>query len=580
MAWKTGWAYRKKLTIDNTKIDSTLTNYPVLVKITNTRLPASHLQDQTDAYDVVFTAVDGTTLLKHERVWYDGATDTGEWWVKIPSISSSADTEFYMYYCKSGQSDTSSTDTWNANYRAVHHFQTLNDSTVNNYDGTNNGGTQVDALIGKGYSLTDHNITFGVTAGDFGTGPFTVQILLKTTDSSNLVIFGNADGSSYGWEAWHASADDKLYFNIQDSVVQRVCSGVNTTYRDDDWHIVTIASDDSTHDIYIYVDTTLVASYSGTAPWPNVNTDANTIIGALIGTIDEFRMLTTAFGGVTALSHWIKADVNSLNDTLITYGTEEGNPLVESVSDAPDPVLLGANITFDVNWDWWRNVDIRICKTDSLTNGVCDGGEWTSLLDTGTDPVDVVYGTESVGSKNYYAFVCDHIDPTIASTSTAGTFDVNIGNIYAHFEQHRGNSSSVTTFTTGTNCSNVERREDVESVRNKIQVLGNIGIKSAIQEDSDSQNSYGLRELTYTDRSIESVADANKLALNLLAKLKDPLEVLRLTIISRTFLEVIGDVITVNDINSGLSNAEYRIIEIIRDFSDGMDKLIYECVKV
>ena len=33
-SWLTGWSYRKQLTIDETKVDDNLTNFPVLVKLT------------------------------------------------------------------------------------------------------------------------------------------------------------------------------------------------------------------------------------------------------------------------------------------------------------------------------------------------------------------------------------------------------------------------------------------------------------------------------------------------------------------------------------------------------------------
>jgi len=35
MAWLTGYSYRKKITIDQTKVDADLVDFPVLVKLTS-----------------------------------------------------------------------------------------------------------------------------------------------------------------------------------------------------------------------------------------------------------------------------------------------------------------------------------------------------------------------------------------------------------------------------------------------------------------------------------------------------------------------------------------------------------------
>ena len=52
---------RKKLTIDHTKVGATLTNFPVLVKLTDSRFDWTH--SNSDGFDIRFTASDGSTLL-------------------------------------------------------------------------------------------------------------------------------------------------------------------------------------------------------------------------------------------------------------------------------------------------------------------------------------------------------------------------------------------------------------------------------------------------------------------------------------------------------------------------------------
>jgi len=81
MAWLTGWTYRKKITIDETKVDADLTDFPVLVKLTSTNFDFS--KARSDGYDIRFTSSDGTTLLKYERERHDATNQVAEYWVKI-----------------------------------------------------------------------------------------------------------------------------------------------------------------------------------------------------------------------------------------------------------------------------------------------------------------------------------------------------------------------------------------------------------------------------------------------------------------------------------------------------------------
>lgn len=105
MAWLADYTKRKKITIDNTKVDATLTDFPVRVFLDeDADIGASA---RSDGFDIRFTSSNGTTLLKYEREDFAIATNkaTGNFFVKVPSVSSSADTEIYIYYGKSDATD-------------------------------------------------------------------------------------------------------------------------------------------------------------------------------------------------------------------------------------------------------------------------------------------------------------------------------------------------------------------------------------------------------------------------------------------------------------------------------------------
>ena len=72
MGFLSGWTYRKKLTIDSTKVNSSLTNFPVSVQLKSSNFDFT--KAKTNGDDIRFTSSDGTTLLKFEREFH--GTDT------------------------------------------------------------------------------------------------------------------------------------------------------------------------------------------------------------------------------------------------------------------------------------------------------------------------------------------------------------------------------------------------------------------------------------------------------------------------------------------------------------------------
>ena len=92
--WNDSWSYRKALTINSDQVAGDLTDFPVLVSLTDSDLSG---KAQDDGDDFVFVAADGSRL-KHEIESYASSTGALVAWVKIPSLSSADDTLIYMYY--------------------------------------------------------------------------------------------------------------------------------------------------------------------------------------------------------------------------------------------------------------------------------------------------------------------------------------------------------------------------------------------------------------------------------------------------------------------------------------------------
>src|SRR5665647_98504 len=118
------WSYRKQITLYSAKVPSTQTNFPVLISLADDSLktaPTGKVHD-SHGYDIIFTSQSGIKL-DHEIESYDGSTGTINMWVRILTLSHTADTLIYIYYGNSNISTTQEaiTGVWDSNTKMVQH---------------------------------------------------------------------------------------------------------------------------------------------------------------------------------------------------------------------------------------------------------------------------------------------------------------------------------------------------------------------------------------------------------------------------------------------------------------------------
>lgn len=88
------WTERRPLTVSADLADVDLTDFVLLVQVVDADLGSS---TQADGGDLVFTAEDGVSRLDHYVESWNGATGALTAWVRIPLLSSSVDTEIFLY---------------------------------------------------------------------------------------------------------------------------------------------------------------------------------------------------------------------------------------------------------------------------------------------------------------------------------------------------------------------------------------------------------------------------------------------------------------------------------------------------
>lgn len=98
MAWfNSNWKYRRRIEIDPSLVAGTtdFNNFPILVEIIDNSLKnETHIQ----GWDIVFTNVDGVTIIPHEIELLDRGVGRLLAWVKVPLLKANAFTQLYVYF--------------------------------------------------------------------------------------------------------------------------------------------------------------------------------------------------------------------------------------------------------------------------------------------------------------------------------------------------------------------------------------------------------------------------------------------------------------------------------------------------
>src|SRR3989344_2183936 len=177
--YNTSWAYRRKITFDNSAQTENLTNFPVLVKLDSTRINYSNTQDS--GQDIRLTDSDGTTLLSYEIEKWD-ETGSSYVWVKVPQIDASSSTDsIYMYYGNTSATDAqAATSVWDSNHVLVQHLAETSGQIdgAQTFDGSNDKVSMSSAIVPT-------------------SGNFSISTWFKTTDITNNKVLVSQYGSPY-----------------------------------------------------------------------------------------------------------------------------------------------------------------------------------------------------------------------------------------------------------------------------------------------------------------------------------------------------------------------------------------------
>ncbi len=344
----------------------TLVNFPVLVRISETRMPGFDYDDTsawnnahttTYGYDVAFFAEDGTRLASENDTWVHNGESLA--WVRIPQLTQGF--KFYMCYNVADGVKVDNPNPW-GDYVGVWHLNeaggtgtTIPDSTANALDGTaaaNNGVVASDGRIGRARRIAkDNNHDAGIivdvnsnttkkeVADSLGTdfhASYWVRSQGQVTYSYMLGRRKGDYGASWGiqFENGNPPSMVRIFsggtFNASsDNECTLTDAGVGTTLADGTWRKVDVIWKDTTNGgtaaYDFYIDGAFVESKT-LQYHVNLSENANIGIGCstqdsygsspaqkkgrrLNGDMDEVRLRP---GIVSA--DWIKADYDTVKD--------------------------------------------------------------------------------------------------------------------------------------------------------------------------------------------------------------------------------------------------------------------------
>jgi hypothetical protein len=336
------WSYRKRITIDSAKVDCDLTNFAVLIKTTDADLT----QAQVDFNDILFTAADGSTKLDHEIEKYNSSTGEIVAWVEVPSVSSTTNTDIYIYYANGtavDQRNPTGAGVWEPNYVSVHHLKETPTVDAFAYDSTSNDndatfladmtfGDQVDgridgALDFDASSTNDRVITNdNPSLGNMSDLTVETWVQLKEYPPTNSYYMSYKEHSVAPWFSWQFMVTDwgdPFYLEVRTTDGNYGSCASSTVPNTTDWyHVVGVY--EHNQPLRIYVNGVEDTAWSNQTPTGNImDSDGNLSIGWDVkGIQDEFRVSKVARDAC-----WIGTEYNNQSnpDGFYTIGIEEQN---------------------------------------------------------------------------------------------------------------------------------------------------------------------------------------------------------------------------------------------------------------
>jgi YD repeat-containing protein len=422
------YAYRRVVTIAHSKVPNTdQTNFPVLISGTYSYLATiSNGGNVTNSngYDIIFTSdAAGTSTLAFERESYNAATGAVIYWVKVPTVSHTADTAIYMFYGNSSVTTDQSNKTgvWDGNYNGVWHLP--NGTTLTANDSTNNGNNAtVYGTPAATAGQIDGAATFGASTANYMQAADAASLRIASTITLSAWIYNTSDNSNgggliaekrdatnpannYNYGFW-LQTGGQLFFQFNDGSYESGASSTGAVPKNA-WTYVAVSVNDSTQLVSFYVNGSLnsTATKSGTMPSSGTGVlqigNYGTYNGggySFEGNLDEVRISNTIRS-----ADWIATEYNNQNSpsTFYSIGSATNSPSISSLSQSSGAVGTSITITGAIFGSTQGTSSVTFNGTVASPTSWND----TSIVapvPSGATPGDVVVTVSSIASNGTF----------------------------------------------------------------------------------------------------------------------------------------------------------------------------------
>ena len=372
-----GW--KSEMTVTGYAGSTTLTNFPVLVRISPERVSGfSYLRCQADGKDIKFTSTDGETVYPHE---IDEWNADGESlvWVRLPELSGTSTAFTFWFGDAAVEEAASGTNTWSSAadgfYGGVWHFAEQataeTAASVNNADSAKHKSTvnmrfapmtgtgtdipamvSVDGPIGYGRQMATNTAAAlkpnGLVAGGRPsaagvTGNFTFSTWMKFKAVSIWTVIAGVklETSRTGWWLQVDNAGKVLTLNGDGAA-----AGVAATYSSsglvsEGWFHLAASVDRGTGTVVLYKNGEVMGTGTLAAP----PTTDYSVFGLgrtpyrMAASFDETRLLSTI-----APADWVKAEYDTAAaDDFVTAAAATRVAGDDTLVVTADPELLGGD---------------------------------------------------------------------------------------------------------------------------------------------------------------------------------------------------------------------------------------------
>jgi hypothetical protein len=471
--YNNNWNSRKQITINASQVSGTgsHTNFPVLINLTtDSDLAAA---TQTDADDILFTASDGTTKLDHEIESYNSGTGQLTAWVRIPSLSTSADTDIYMYYENGAASSQENvTGTWNTNYITVQH---LEETSGTHLDSTSTGNNSTAISVTTQGSATGQ-INGADDFDDANTDYVQFGTSGMTTSSGTIDIWANMDASSgvRSYILTHRTGTDnnRIYLYEESGTffvgfADVFVNNTGYTITPDTWHLYTLTWSGANWEVF--VDGTSIDS-GASATMTSI--DASIFIGSYLGINEYFDGILDELkiSDIVRSDDWISTEYNNQNSpaTFYSLSTEENLSLGDAVGNIG--TLTNSDLNLYTNNESKLSIDGSNTETIITLDGdnTSTGKNATIIANQGTDNDGAIRYNATLnqweysndggtfqpfgsggGSSDFESVFATDADNTLTTSNATFTVDTGTGD-YIITSNDWGIDASGNITTTGT----------------------------------------------------------------------------------------------------------------------------------